>query len=90
MCAVTGHQTQDINSHSYHVELSSTLYGGDLRTPDTPSLMTQSMDPSLLAHLSTAEPHSSIPSQPMSQSLGPEQMARSLKAEHVSYTEIFF
>ena len=38
-------------AQSYHVELSSTLYGGDLRTPDTPSLMTQSMDPSILAQL---------------------------------------
>ncbi|XP_047735452.1 uncharacterized protein LOC108683348 isoform X1 [Hyalella azteca] len=34
----------------YHVELSSTLYGGGLKTPDAPcgGLMTQSMDPSML------------------------------------------
>ncbi|KAB7498196.1 Centrosomal protein [Armadillidium nasatum] len=77
-CSVAGLQ-QDVNAHSYHVELSSTLYGGDLRTPDTPGLMTQSMDPALLAQLSLAEPHSNLSLKQMSQSLGPEELARSLK-----------
>ncbi|XP_071524302.1 uncharacterized protein Cep97 isoform X2 [Panulirus ornatus] len=63
-------------AHSYHVELSNTLYGGDLRTPDTPSLMTQSMDPAILSHLSGTAPRGST--DPMSRSLGAEQMSRSL------------
>lgn len=63
-------------AHSYHVELSNTLYGGDLRTPDTPSLMTQSMDPAILSHLSGTAPRGSTDL--MSRSLGAEQMSRSL------------
>ena len=66
----------DSTTRSYHVELSNTLYGGDLRTPDTPSLMTQSMDPAILSQLAGTAPrgHNDL----MSRSLGAEQMTRSL------------
>lgn len=69
-------------TRSYHVELSNTLYGGDLRTPDTPSLMTQSMDPAILSQLAGPTPrgHSDL----MSRSLGAEQMSRSLGIDPMS------
>ncbi|XP_045592646.1 serine-rich adhesin for platelets isoform X2 [Procambarus clarkii] len=63
-------------AHSYHVELSNTLYGGELRTPDTPSLMTQSMDPAILSQLAGNAPRGTTDL--MSRSLGAEQMSRSL------------
>lgn len=69
-----GHRSQQ--AHSYHVELSNTLYGGDLRTPDTPSLMTQSMDPAILSQLAGGPPGARPDL--MSRSLGAEQMSRSL------------
>ncbi|XP_047485306.1 uncharacterized protein LOC125036607 isoform X3 [Penaeus chinensis] len=69
-------------SQSYHVELSNTLYGGDLRTPDTPSLMTQSMDPAILSQLAGNGPRGQV--DPMSLSLGAEQMSRSLGIDPMS------
>ncbi|KAK4289378.1 hypothetical protein Pmani_037645 [Petrolisthes manimaculis] len=63
-------------AHSYHVELSNTLYGGELRTPDTPSLMTQSMDPAILSQLAGGPPGARPDL--MSRSLGAEQMSQSL------------
>ncbi|XP_053630153.1 serine-rich adhesin for platelets isoform X3 [Cherax quadricarinatus] len=70
----SGSRSQQANS--YHVELSNTLYGGDLRTPDTPSLMTQSMDPAILSQLAGTAPRGSTDL--MSRSLGAEQLSRSL------------
>ncbi|MPC16368.1 Centrosomal protein [Portunus trituberculatus] len=69
-------------ARSYHVELSNTLYGGDLRTPETPSLMTQSMDPAILSQLAGPTPrgHTDL----MSRSLGAEQMSRSLGIDPMS------
>ena len=93
-CVTSSVKKQDVNAHSYHVELSNTLYGGDLKTPDTPGLMTQSMDPSLLAALSNFEvgqggfPISSSKGAPMSQSLDPEHMSVSLKNEQVSLFDV--
>ena len=69
-------------AQSYHVELSSTLYGGDLRTPETPSLMTQSMDPAILSQLAGTTKRGST--DPMSLSLGAEQMSRSLGMDPLS------
>ncbi|XP_068236755.1 serine-rich adhesin for platelets-like isoform X2 [Palaemon carinicauda] len=77
-CNVRGSQ----QAQSYHVELSSTLYGGDLRTPETPSLMTQSMDPAILSQLAGTSKRSSA--DPMSLSLGAEQMSRSLGMDMLS------
>ncbi|XP_063849113.1 uncharacterized protein LOC135093623 isoform X2 [Scylla paramamosain] len=69
-------------ARSYHVELSNTLYGGDLRTPETPSLMTQSMDPAILSQLAGPTPRSHTDL--MSRSLGAEQMSRSLGIDPMS------
>ncbi|CAL4135451.1 unnamed protein product, partial [Meganyctiphanes norvegica] len=66
---------------SYHVELCNTLYGGELRTPDTPSLMTQSMDPNILAQLAGSVPKVPSSDPIMYLSLGAEQMAHSLGLE---------
>lgn len=66
---------------SYHVELSNTLYGGELRTPDTPSLMTQSMDPNILAQLAGTVPKASSTNPIMYLSLGAEQMSHTLGLE---------
>ena len=72
---------QQLQQQQYHVELSSTLYGGGLKTPDAPGgLMTQSMDPSMLlgpltdgAAAATAFSSSrQVPA--MTRSLGPEQL----------------
>ena len=88
MSAAIAARNQALSTQSYHVELSSTLYGGDLRTPDTPSLMTQSMDPSILAQLAggTSQPPPPTAAQLMSRSLGPEQLSHSLGADHLSYS----
>lgn len=79
---------QHLQQQQYHVELSSTLYGGGLKTPDTPgSLMTQSMDPSMLlgpltegAVPTTAAVPTTRLTQGMTRSLGPEQLQAALSS----------
>ncbi|KAF2355935.1 Leucine-rich repeat [Trinorchestia longiramus] len=88
-------QQQQQQQQQYHVELSSTLYGGGLKTPDTPcgGLMTQSMDPSMLlgplGDGAMAQPSCGVSeaSSVMTRSLGAEQLHEALNAGPASSSE---